>query len=58
MARESGPDFRRPLAAADQLVGVGHRFDGVLGALEVFLRDEHLRRRVIELGRMLLHRRV
>ena len=41
-------------AAADELVRVGHRLDGVLSIFEGLFGDKHLLRGVSELGRMLV----
>jgi hypothetical protein len=46
------------LAAADELVRIGHRFDRVLRVVEHLLEDEHLLRAVSELGRMLVDGRL
>src|SRR5918996_4987623 len=45
-----------PPTAADELVGVGHRLDGVLCRLERLLSDQHLLWCVSEGGRVLLDR--
>src|SRR5918992_3980892 len=44
------------LAPPNELVGVRHRLDRVLGRLELALRDQDLLRGVVERGGMLLNR--